>query len=166
MGFNDFLKKILGNKAQRDMKEISPEVEKIKIVYEEIKSLSNDELRARTESLKAKIQEAVKQDNDQIDELKASIEETEINLRDKIYNEIDKLEKEIKSKIEVVLLDILPEAFAVMKDTARRFNDNAETIVTANEFDRNLATKYDFVTIHGDKAHYKNEWIAGGNLIK
>ena len=166
MGFNDFLKKVLGNKATRDMKEISPEVEKIKAVYEEIKGLSNDELRARTEALKAKIQDAVADDNARIETLKNSIEETEIHLRDKIYTEIDKLEKDIKAKIEDVLMDILPEAFAIVKDTARRFNDNAETIVTANEFDRHLATKYNFVSIHGDKAHYKNEWTAGGNMIK
>ena len=166
MGFNDFLKKIIGNKATRDMKEISPEVEKIKAAYETIKTLSNDELRARTEALKAKIQSVIAADNDRIAELKASIEETEIHLREKIYNEVDKLEKDIKTKIEDVLFEILPEAFAIVKDTARRLHENAETIVTANDFDRDLATKHDFVTIHGDKAHYKNEWMAGGNLIK
>ena len=166
MGFNDFLKKIIGNKATRDMKEISPEVEKIKAAYEEIKTLSNDELRARTETLKAKIQSVIAADNDRIAELKASIEDTEIHLREKIYNEVDKLEKDIKSKIEDVLLEILPEAFSIVKDTARRLHENPEVIVTANDFDRDLATKHDFVTIHGDKAHYKNEWMAGGNLIK
>ncbi len=166
MGFNDFLKKIIGNKATRDMKEISPEVEKIKAAYEEIKTLSNDELRARTETLKAKIQSVIAADNDRIAELKASIEDTEIHLREKIYNEVDKLEKDIKTKIEDVLLEILPEAFSIVKDTARRLHENPEVIVTANDFDRDLATKHDFVTIHGDKAHYKNEWMAGGNLIK
>ena len=95
MGFNDILKKIVGNKATRDMKEISPEVTRIKAVYEEIKNLSNDELRARTELLKATIQEAIASENARIEELKASIEETELHLREKIYNEIDKLEKEI-----------------------------------------------------------------------
>lgn len=166
MGFNDFLKKILGNKAQRDMKEISPEVEKISSIYEEIKNLTNDELRERTEQLKIKIQTYIGDDNKQIDILKESIENTEINQRDKIYNDIDKLEKNIKTKIEDVLMEILPEAFAIVKETAKRFKDNEETIVTATDFDRNLATHHDFVTIKGDKAYYKNEWMAGGNLIK
>ncbi|MBP1664749.1 MAG: protein translocase subunit secA [Bacteroidetes bacterium] len=166
MGFNDILKKIVGNKATRDMKEISPEVTRIKAVYEEIKNLSNDELRARTELLKATIQEAVAPENARIEELKASIEETELHLREKIYNEIDKLEKEITEKISKVLDEILPEAFSIMKDTARRLNDNNEVIVTATQFDRDLATRYDFITIQGDKAYYKNEWTAGGNKIK
>lgn len=166
MGLGDLFKKIMGNKAQRDMKEISPEVEKIKAAYENIKTLSNDELRARTEVLKAKIQDAVAPENNRIAELKASIEETELHLREKIYNEVDKLEKEITEKIEKVLEEILPEAFAIVKDTARRFTENAQTVVTATDFDRNLAAKYDFVSVEGDKAIYKNEWTAGGNLIK
>ena len=166
MGFNDILKKIVGNKATRDMKEISPEVTKIKAVYEQIKNLSNDDLRAHTELLKAKIQDAIVAENERIAELKSSIEETELHLREKIYNEVDKLEKEITEKIAVVLDEILPEAFAIMKDTARRLNDSSEVIVTATQFDRDLAAKYDFVTIEGDKAHFKNEWIAGGNKIK
>jgi len=166
MGFNDFLGKILGNKAQRDMKEITPFVNRIKAVYDEIKTLSNDELRARTESIKARIQDYVAADVARIAELKASIEETEIDLREKIYTEVDKLEKEITSKYEEILDEVLPEAFSIMKDTARRLNENSEIIVTANDFDRDLAAKNDFVTIQGDKAYYKNEWTAGGSLIK
>ena len=161
MGFNDFLKKILGNKAQRDLKEISPFVDKIKAVYEEIVKLSNDELRARTESLKAQIQDYVATEVNRIAELKASIEDTEINLREKIYNEIDKLEKEITDKYEEVLEQILPEAFSVVKDTARRLSENPEIVVTATQLDRDLAAKYDFVVIEGDKAHYKSQWTAG-----
>ncbi len=166
MALGDLLKKFMGNKAQRDMKEISPEVEKIKAAYENIKTLSNDELRERTEILKAKIQDVISADNQKIVELKASIEQTELHLREKIYNEVDKLEKDITDKVEKVLEEILPEAFAIVKDTARRFSENAETIVTANDFDRNLAAKNDFVRIEGDKAIYKNEWNAGGNIIK
>lgn len=166
MAFNDFLKKILGNKAQRDLKEISPEVDKIKTVYEEIKKLTNDELRARTEMLKQRIQDYVATETTRVTELKAGIEDTEIDQREKIYNEIDKLEKEITEKYEKVLEEILPEAFAIMKDTARRITENPVLEVTANDFDRNLAATHDFVTIHGDKAHYKNEWMAGGSLIK
>ena len=166
MAFNDFLKKILGNKAQRDLKEITPFVEKIKAAYEEIKHLSNDELRARTELLKIRIQEYVAPERERIAELKEGIEEMEINLRDKSYTEIDKLEKEIMEKYEKVLDEILPEAFSIMKDTARRLTENPEIIVTANDLDRNFAAKYDFVTIEGDKAHYKNQWTAGGTVIK
>jgi len=166
MGFNDILKKLFGNKAQRDLKEIEPHVEKIKIAYEKIKNLSNDELRAKTEEIKQFIQDYVAAERNRIVELKASIEETEINLREKIYNEIDKLEKEITEKLEKALEEVMPDAFAIVKDTARRLNENSEVIVTATDFDRNLATKYDFVSIVGDKAHYKNEWTAGGNLIK
>ncbi len=166
MGFNDFLGKILGNKAQRDLKEITPFVDRIKAVYEEIVILSNDELRAHTETLKTRIQDYVAPEFTRIAELKASIEETEIDLREKIYTEIDKLEKEITAKYEVILDEVLPEAFSIMKDTARRLTENTEIVVTANDFDRDLATKHDFVTIHGDKAHYKNEWTAGGTPIK
>ena len=166
MGFNDFLGKLLGSKGQRDLKEITPFVDKIKAVYEGIVTLSNDELRARTETLKTRIQEYVSADVTRIAELKANIEETEIDLREKIYAEIDKLEKDITSKYEEILDEILPEAFSIMKDTARRLTENSEVIVTANDFDRELAANHDFVTIQGDQAHYKNQWTAGGTLIK
>ncbi|HHT22639.1 MAG TPA: preprotein translocase subunit SecA [Bacteroidales bacterium] len=166
MSVLQFIQKIMGNKAQRDMKEISPEVEKVKAAYERIKTLNNDELRAETEKLKAKIQDTIAADQAQIDELKSTIEGTELHLREKIYNEVDKIEKEISEKIEKVLEEILPDAFAIVKDTARRFTENEETVVTATQFDRDLAAKHDFVRIEGDKAIYKNEWTAGGNLIK
>ena len=166
MGFNDFLGKLFGSKDKRDLKEISPIVDKIKAVYDEISKLSNDELRSRTETLKVRIQEYVATEVARVSELKASIEETEINLREKIYIEIDKLEKEITAKYEEVLDQILPEAFSIMKDTARRISENPIIEVTANDFDRELATKHDFVSIQGDKALYRNEWTAGGNLIK
>ncbi len=166
MGFIDVLKKIMGNKAQRDMKEVSPEVEKIKAAYEAIKTLSNDDLRAKSDELKAKIENAVSQEKERIAELKASVEETELHLRENIYKEVDKLEKDITDKIEDVLSDILPDAFAIVKETARRFTENEETVVTATDFDRDLAAKFDFVRIEDDKAIYKNEWTAGGTLIK
>ena len=166
MGFNEFLGKLLGNKSQRDLKEITPYVDKIKAAYSEIASLTNDDLRARTETIKTRIQEYVAKETARVAELKASIEETEIDLREKIYSEVDKLEKEITAKYEEILDEVLPEVFSIMKDTARRLNENDEVIVTANDFDRDLATRYDFVTIQGDKAHYKNQWSAGGNIIK
>jgi len=166
MGFNDFLGKILGNKSQRDLKEITPYVDRIKAVYGEISALSNDDLRAKTDTIKTRIQDYVAAEVARIAELKAGIEETEIDLREKVYTEIDKLEKEITAKYEEVLDEVLPEVFSIMKDTARRLTENDEIIVTANDFDRELATKYDFVSIQGDKAHYKSQWTAGGNLIK
>ena len=166
MGFNDVLKKLFGNKAQRDLKEIEPYVERIKQAYEQIEKLSNDELRGRTESIKQRIQDYVQPERDRIAELKARIETTEINQREKIYDEVDKLEKEITDKYEKALDEVLPEAFAIMKDTARRFAQNDEVVVTANDFDRSLAARHDFVYIEDDKAHYKNEWVAGGNMHK
>ena len=128
--------------------------------------LSNDDLRSLSDNLKQRIKDFVAEDVNRIQELKASIEATEINLREKIYNEIDKLEKDIIVKNEKILEEILPEAFSIIKDTARRFTENQEVIVTATNFDRELAVKHDFVSIQGDKAIYKNEWMAGGNLIK
>jgi preprotein translocase subunit SecA len=166
MAFNDILKKVFGNKAQRDLKEIEPYVAKIKIAYENVVKLSNDELRELTDNLKLRIKDYVSVEVTRIEELKASIESTEINLREKIYIEIDKLEKEIIVKNEKILEEILPEAFAVVKDTARRFSEYQEIIVTATDFDRELAVKHDFVIIQGDKAIYKNEWMAGGNLVR
>ncbi len=166
MGLSDILKKIMGSKAQRDMKEVSPIGDLVKVAYEKVTTVSNDELRALSKGLMDKIQENILTENNKISELKDSIETTDIHLREKIYNEIDKLEKDISSKIEDTLREILPEAFAIVKETAKRLTDNAELIVQATDFDRDLAAKHDFVRIEGDKAIYKNEWNAGGNLIK
>lgn len=166
MGFNDLLKKVFGNKAQRDLKEIEPFIAKIKGVYDDVKKLSNDELRQLTEQLKQQIQNYVETETGRIEELKTSVEATELEQREKIYAEIDKLEKEITAKLEEVLEQILPQAFSIVKETARRFTENSVTEVTATQFDRELAVKYDFVTIEGEKAFYKNEWLAGGNVIK
>ncbi|MBE6269303.1 MAG: preprotein translocase subunit SecA, partial [Bacteroidales bacterium] len=163
MGFIDFISKLFGNKASRDMREIQPWVEKIKAVYPTIAELSNDELRARTVALKEKIKAATADERKKIEELKATIEQTELEKRESIFNQIDKLEKEVLDKNEIVLDEILPEAFAIVKDTARRFAENETIEVTATDFDRELATSKDFVSIEGDKAIYKNHWTAGGN---
>ena len=166
MGFNNLLKSLFGDKSTRDMKQIQPIVEKVKAVYPEIKALSNDQLRAKTKELQQKLQDAVKDDKAKVAELRAKIEETPIDEREGIFNQIDKLEKEILEKYEVVLNEILPEAFSIMKDTARRFAENDEVVVTANDFDRELAATKDFVRIEDDKAIYSNHWIAGGNDMK
>ena len=164
MGFNEFLSKIFGNKSTRDMKEIQPWVEKVKKAYENITKLSNDELRAKTEELKRIIRESAKQENEKLAELKAKIEETPIENREPLFEQIDKLEKEVLDRYEEALNDVLPDAFAIVKDTARRFTENGEVEVTATDFDRDLAAQgKDFVRIEGDKAIWQNHWVAGGN---
>ena len=165
MGFNDILTKIFGSKSQRDMKEIMPYVNKIKEVYEGLKNISNDDLRAKSQALKEALRSNVAKENARIDELKAAIEKTPVDEREKMYDEIDSLKKEIIKKTEEKLDQILPEAFAIIKDTARRFAENETVEVTATQFDRDLAAAHDFVTIDGDKAIYKHSWIAGGNEI-
>ena len=164
MGFNEFISKLFGNKATRDMKEIQPWVNKVKEVYPEIAKLSHDELRAKTEELKKYIKESAVEENKKIEELKATIETTDIEKREPIFSQIDKLEKEVLEKYEKALNDVLPTAFAIVKDTARRLSENEEIEVTATEMDRNLAAQgKDFVRIEGDKAIWKNHWVAGGN---
>ena len=165
MGLVEFITKLFGNKSQKDMREIMPYVEKIKAVFDEIDGLSNDELRGRSAALMAHIQERVADKKARIVELKANIENLEIDKREKVYNEVDRLEKEIKEAYENVLREILPEVFAIVKSTARRFAENEEIEVTATQMDRDLAadTRFDFVEIDGDKAIYFNKWTAGGN---
>ena len=164
MGFNEFLSKIFGNKSTRDMKEIQPWVEKVKKAYENISKLSNDELRAKTEELKRIIRESATQENEKLAELKGKIEETPIENREPLFTQIDKLEKEVLERYEEALNEVLPDAFAIVKDTARRFTENGEVEVTATDFDRNLAAQgKDFVRIEGDKAIWQNHWTAGGN---
>ena len=166
MGFNEFLAKIFGNKAQRDLKEVSPVVNKIKEIYPTIEKLSHDELRARTAAIRQQLQDAVKKERARIEEIRAEVEHTELDKREKLYKEIDELDKKILDTLEVELDKVLPEVFAIVKDTARRLTENETIEVIANDFDRQLAIKHDFVTIEGDKAIYRNEWEAGGNMHK
>ena len=168
MNFNNFLKSLFGDKSSRDMKLIQPLVEKVKAVYPEIQKLNNDELRAKTKELQHYVQSSADEQKKQIEELKAKIEETPIDEREDIFNQIDKLEKEVLDLYEKALDEVMPTAFSIIKDTARRFAENEETIVTATDFDKELAANpaNDFVTIDGDKAIYHNEWTAGGNKLK
>jgi len=131
MNFLGILQKMFGNKSQRDMREVMPYVEKIKAEYERVVACSNDELREKSEALKNRLADAVMSDKEKIAALKASVEQTPIEKREKIYEEVDKLEKNIKDTYEKVLLEILPEAFAIVKDTARRFSENETIEVTA-----------------------------------
>ena len=167
MGLNDILKKLLGNKSDRDMKELVPIVGKVNAEWEKIKGLSNDELRAAADDLKAKIRAHIQEEQDEITELKRKVDEERptIEEREEIYDRIDKLEEEIDKKVEEILTELLPAAFAIMKDTARRFKENEEIEVTATPFDRNLSVNHDFVEIEGDKAIWFNSWIAGGNEV-
>ena len=162
------IKTVFGSKADKDRKQIEPYVEKIKAVYPTIEALSNDELRARSQNLKKQIADYIAADEARIVELKGKLErpETSLEEKEKISKEIDDLTKRIDDKIEDKLDEILPEAFAVMKDTARRFAQNDTVVVTANDFDRELAATKDFVTIDGDKAVYATHWMAGGNDLK
>ncbi len=164
MGFNDFLSKIFGNKSTRDMKEIQPWVEKVKAAYVNISKLSNDELRAKTEELKRIIRESAVKENEELAKLRGKIEETELEKREPLFAQIDKMEKEVLDRYEEALNEVLPDAFAIVKDTARRFTENGEVEVTATDFDRQLAAEgKDFVRIEGDKAIWQNHWNAGGN---
>ncbi|MCS2892122.1 preprotein translocase subunit SecA [Parabacteroides faecis] len=165
MGFNEFMTKLFGNKSQRDLKEITPYVDKIKAVYPSIQKLSNDELRAKTDEIKQRIQDYVAAERAQVEELRKDIDDKELEEREAIWAEVDKIEKAITDKMEIVLEESLPEVFSIMKETARRFTENEEVVVTASDFDRDLATKHDFVRIEGDKAIFLNHWKAGGNEI-
>ena len=163
MGFNEFLSSIFGNKATRDMKEIKPWVDKVKAAYPEIAALDNDALRAKTEELKAYIRNSAAEQRAKVEELKASVENTELEEREELFAQIDKIEKEILDTYEKALDEVLPVAFSIVKETAKRFSENEEIVVTATEFDRHLAATKDFVRIEGDKAIYQNHWVAGGN---
>lgn len=168
MNFNKFLKSLFGDKSSRDMKLIQPLVEKVKAVYPTIEGLSNDELRNRTSQIRQAIQDSAKEQKEKIAELKAKIEDTPIDEREDIFNHIDKLEKEVLDIYEKALDEAMPEVFSIIKETAKRFAQNEETVVTATEFDRELAAdpRKDFITIDGDKAIYHNHWTAGGNDLK
>ena len=168
MNFTSILKSLFGDKSSRDMKLIQPLVEKAKSFTPQVQAMSNDELRARTKAIQQQVQSAAKEQKDKIAELKATIEDTPIDEREGIFNQIDKLEKEALDVYEKALDEVMFEVFAIVKETARRFAENEETVVTATDFDRELAgdPKKDFITIDGDKAIYHNHWTAGGNDLK
>jgi len=166
MALVDIIKKVFGSKSERDMKQVKPILEKVLAAYKDIDKLSNDELRARTEELKKKIREREDPFEKRIAEIKEHLEsDIPVSEKEKLATESDKLVKEEDEEIEKVLNEILPEAFAIMKSTARRFAQNPVVEVTANDFDRDLSTSRDFVKIEGDKALWQNHWIAGGNEV-
>jgi len=162
---NKILGKILGSKAEKDMAEIAPLLELIKKEYERVSLLSNDELRAESTRLKNLIKDRIKPEEDRIAELKELVDTVDIQEGEKIYQEIDKLEEKIDDKLEEVLNEILPIAFSIVKATAKLFAENERVIVTASDFDRDLATTRGSILIEGDNAVWLNKWMAGGNQI-
>ncbi len=168
MNFNKILRSLFGDKSSRDMKLIQPFVEKVKAQTPKIEALDNDSLRARTQEIRSQVQAAATEQKAEIEKLKATIEDTPLDERADIFAKVDKLEKEALEVYEKALDEVMPEVFAIVKETARRFAENEETIVTATDFDRELAgdPKKDFITIDGDKAIYHNHWTAGGNDLK
>jgi preprotein translocase subunit SecA len=166
MAIASILKKVFGSKADRDLKQIRPVLNKVLETYGPIDKLTNDELRAKTEELKARLRECEAPFEKRIAEIKAKLDEDiPVHEKENLATESDKLVKDEDAEIEKVLEEILPEAFAIMKSTARRFKENATIEVTANDFDRALSINHDFVHIEGDKAVYQNHWIAGGNEV-
>ncbi len=159
------LGKLLGNKSERDIKEIKPIVEAVNAEFERLNSVSNDELRAESQRLKDLIKERIKPEEDEINKLKLEVEDAEVEESEKFYTQIDKLEEKIDEKIEIVLNEILPTAFAIVKETAARFAKNEKVVVTATDFDRDLAAKRDSIIIDGEKSIWSNTWIAGGTEV-
>ena len=149
------------------MKEIQPIVDQVLEVYKTFSTLTNDELRQRTFDLKQRIREHVKEEEEEMVRLKAQGDdpEVDVNLKEDIYNKIDKLEEAIDAKYEEILQESIPEAFSIIRETARRFKDNEEIEVSVQDYDKDLAANADHIEIKGDKAYWKNRWMAGGNEI-
>ena len=164
MALVDIIKKVFGTKSDRDMKKIRPILEKVLAAYETIDKLDNDGLRAHSAELKRRLREVEKPFEDRIAEIKLQLEsDIPVSQKEQLATESDKLVKDEDAAIEKMLDEILPEAFAIMKSTARRFAQNEIVEVTANDFDRAMSVSHDFVEIDGDKALWKNHWVAGGN---
>ena len=163
---NSVLGLFLGNKYEKDIKELNPYVEKTHLEFEKLKDLSNDSLRDRTDELRKEILDCMAVDENEIKALRDKAEkEEDVYLKEDIYNQIDKIEKLINEKLETTLDEMVPRAFAIVKETARRFKENAVLEVSARQYDRDLSATRESITIKDDKAYWNNQWIAGGNLI-
>ncbi len=167
MDINKILSKFFGNKADRDMREVMPQVNQTKEIYAQLHGITNDELREKSQALKIRIKDYVQEEEERLQALKDKAEDPEVEVTEKeeIYKEIDKLEEYIDERFDTVLEECLPEAFAIIRETAKRFKENENLEVTALDYDKNLAAQFDHVEIKGDKAVWKNRWIAGGNEI-
>ena len=160
--------KIIGTKASKDIKEITPYVTKVNQEFEKLSSITDDQLRAKTGEIKAQINKALSSIDNQIADIKKNVEEDaslDIHQKEELYNKVDKLEEKRNEELEKVLMDVLPQAFAVVKETARRLTNNKQLVVTATDKDRAVAESYDCVEIKGDEAVWKNEWTAAGNNV-
>ncbi len=168
MAISGILNKFFGSKSQRDIKEVLPLLNKIREAYEVIKRLSNDELRAKTAEIKNYVRNSVNELEKRIQDMKQQVESGNLDVEkmEDLYREIDKTEKEILTELEKALLEVLPDAFSIVKETARRFAENDYIEVTATEMDRDIASQRNSVEIHGDKARYMSTWLAGGNPVK
>src|SRR5687768_4524533 len=164
-----FISKMFGgSKSEKDVKRIQPQVETINQHFASYQSLTHDELRSKTAQFRQRIQEHLKAINEEIEATNKKAEELPFNDllgKDAVYQEVDKLKKERDKKIEEILKEILPEAFAVVKEAARRFKENTELVSTATQLDRDLSVKKDYISIDGDKAIYKNSWTAAGGEV-
>jgi preprotein translocase subunit SecA len=166
--FNNILKKVFGDKTSKDLEEVQPIIDKIKAVYPDIEVLTHDQLREKSNALKQQIKDYLQEGETQIVALKAEAElldESKLSQKEIIYEQVEQLEKKQDEKLEIILEEILPEAFALVKETAKRFANNPEIEVSATPLDYDLAQTSDFVEIRGDKAIYKNSWTAAGSKI-
>ena len=166
--FGSLVNKVFGNKAQKDIADIKPFIDKINNFSSIVSTLSNDEIRDKTNQFKKEIKEAIKPKNNEISALKNKLKDQnlDIDFKDQVYSDIDKIEKEVIEITEKKLLEILPEAFAVVRETSKRFSENKEIVVTANEFDKQLASTKEYVSIKNGNASWKNTWLAAGNEVK
>ena len=164
---SDILKKLFGSKEERDLKAIKPILNKVLSEYDRVDALSDNELREETNKIRKIIRDRISSDVESRKALKIKLEDVEISAREKekLAAEDDRLKKKINEDVEVVLNEVLPVAFAIMKSTARRFKENETIRVNATEFDKDLSTRFDYVEIDGDTAIWHNSWVAGGNMI-
>lgn len=164
----DFLKKVFGTKSAKEIEALQSKVNQVNTIYTQLNSASNDQLRQKSTDLKNKIQQAIKTELDEINQIKSNISsnlEMDVNTKEDLYKQIDDIEKNITKKIESTLLEILPEAFAILKETARRFKDNEFLEVTTNAMDEKFAKTFKNIQVSGLKAKYANKWLAAGNEI-
>ncbi|HXH18521.1 MAG TPA: hypothetical protein VNJ07_05510, partial [Chitinophagales bacterium] len=165
---NKTITKVFGSKSTRDIREIMPLVEKTKAEFAKLASLSNDQLRAKTDEFKQRIRNYLADIDNEIAAYRKQVDDhpdMDPDDKEKIYKEIDALGKERDKKLEEVLLELLPEAFAVVKETARRFFENKTLEATATRLDRDLSVKFPNIQIQGEKVIYQNQWMAAGNMI-
>ena len=167
--FTKGITKIFGSKYEKDIKEVMPYVEQVKQEYANLANLTDEEIRGKTKDLRSQIDNELKNTDDQISDLHLQIEDNpdlDINQKEEVFNQIDKLEEERNEELEKVLMEALPMAFAIVKETARRFKENGSLKVQATMLDRQLASDRDNVEIDGDYAIWHNQWMAAGSLIK